>query len=141
LEKMSGGSSALPLDVMIIFVMLMIYVILGTFMEYKSTPFGHETGVALVFGLIISAIIHFAIKDKDLELTFNGDVFFYVCLPPIIFASGFNMRRRRFFENIGYVLLFGIFGTILTFFVFSGLTILATNGDLISASKYGSDEP
>ena len=119
---------------MIIFIMLMLYVILGTFMEYKSTPLGHETGVALAFGLVISAIIHFAVSaNSDLELKFNGDVFFYVCLPPIIFASGYNMRRRRFFENIGYVLLFGIFGTILTFFVFSGLTILATNGDLISA--------
>lgn len=135
---MSGGSTAVPIDVMIIFVMLMLYVILGSFMEHKETPFGHETGVALLAGLIISAIIHFAIAPgSDLELKFNGEIFFYVCLPPIIFASGFNMRRRRFFQNIGYVLLFGIFGTILTFFVFSGLTILATSGDFITAYKYG----
>jgi NhaP-type Na+/H+ or K+/H+ antiporter len=32
------------------------------------------------------------------------------------------MRRRRFFANIGYILLFGVLGTILTFLVFSGLT-------------------
>jgi hypothetical protein len=32
------------------------------------------------------------------------------------------MRRRRFFDNIGYILLFGIVGTIFTFFAFSGLT-------------------
>lgn len=136
---MSGGSTALPIDVMIIFVMLMLYVILGTFMEIKETPFGHETGVALVLGLIISAIVHFGITNSDIELKFSGEIFFYVCLPPIIFASGFNMRRRRFFQNIGYVLLFGIFGTILTFFVFSGLTILATKGDFITAYKYGNE--
>jgi sodium/hydrogen exchanger-like protein 6/7 len=135
---MSGGSSALPIDVMIIFVMLMLYVIMGTYMEFKETPFGHETGVALAAGLAISAIVHFLInKENNIELKFNGDIFFYVCLPPIIFASGFNMRRRRFFQNIGYVLLFGIFGTILTFFVFSGLTILAASGDFITAYKYG----
>jgi NhaP-type Na+/H+ or K+/H+ antiporter len=128
---MSGGNTALPIDVMIIFVMLMIYIILGTFMEFKNVSFGHETGVALAMGLAISAIIHFAVNNKSLELNFDGDIFFYVCLPPIIFASGFNMRRRRFFENIGYVLTFGIFGTILTFFVFTGLTILFTSGDLI----------
>ena len=135
---MSGGNTALPIDVMIIFVMLMLYIILGTFMEFKNVSFGHETGVALAMGLAISAIIHFAVLDnQSLELKFDGDIFFYVCLPPIIFASGFNMRRRRFFENIGYVLTFGIFGTILTFFVFTGLTILFTSGDLIYAHRYG----
>ena len=134
---MSGGNTALPTDVMIIFVMLMIYIILGTFMEFKNVSFGHETGVALAMGLAISAIIHFAVQNQSLELKFDGDIFFYVCLPPIIFASGFNMRRRRFFENIGYVLTFGIFGTILTFFVFTGLTILFTSGDLITAQRYG----
>jgi hypothetical protein len=47
------------------------------------------------------------------------------------------MRRRRFFENIGYVLLFGIFGTIVTFFVFTGLTYAAASVHPITAYKYG----
>jgi len=86
--------------------------------------------VALVAGLIISSIVHYAI-NKDFDLTFDSEIFFYVCLPPIIFAAGFNMRRRRFFENIGYILLFGIFGTIITFFVFAGLSSLISNLGLI----------
>ena len=127
---MSGGNPNLPILVAVIFVMLMIYVIVGSFMEHKHSPFGHETGVALVAGLIISAIVHYAI-DKQFDLTFDSEIFFYVCLPPIIFAAGFNMRRRRFFENIGYILLFGIFGTIITFFVFAGLSSLISNLGLI----------
>jgi len=126
---MSGGNPNLPFVVAIIFIMLMIYVIVGSYMEHKHAPFGHETGVALVLGLIISSIIHYSFIE--LEVTFNGDIFFYVCLPPIIFAAGFNMRRRRFFENIGYILTFGVFGTIITFFVFAALTSLISNNGLI----------
>lgn len=126
---MSGGNPALPIVVSVIFIMLMLYVIVGSYMEHKHASFGHETGVALVAGLIISAAVHYTLPDLD--MTFNGDIFFYVCLPPIIFAAGFNMRRRRFFENIGYVLTFGIFGTIITFFVFAGLTSLISNLQLI----------
>jgi len=108
---------------------LMLYVMIGSYIEHKHSTFGHETGVALVAGLIVSASIHYS--NPDLSLIFNGEIFFYVCLPPIIFAAGFNMRRRRFFENIGYILTFGIFGTIITFFVFAGLTSLISNLQLI----------
>jgi NhaP-type Na+/H+ or K+/H+ antiporter len=134
---MSGGNASLPILGTVIFLMLMLYVMIGSYMEHKHSPFGHETGVALVAGLIISAIIHYSVSD--LSLTFNGEIFFYVCLPPIIFAAGFNMRRRRFFENIGYILTFGIFGTIITFFVFAGLTSLISNLRLIKNNNYGDE--
>lgn len=144
---MSGGSSAVPIEVLIIFVMLMLYIVLGTFMEHKNAKFGHETGIALVAGLIVSAIVHYVVPKEsrqDYELSFDGNIFFYVCLPPIIFAAGFNMQRRRFFENIFYILLFGVIGTIVTFFIFSGLTYLSTmnglyaynNSDVVTGDRW-----
>ena len=91
-------------------------------MEHRKFSFGHETSIALIFGLLISFAVVIIAGNNSYNINFDGDIFFYVCLPPIIFASGFNMRRKRFFDNIGYVLLFGIFGTIVTFFAFMGLT-------------------
>lgn len=119
-----SGSVVISLDSFVAFALLLMYVIGGGFMEHKRFKVGHETSIALIVGLIISAMIHFIPTDHghSFDIKFDETVLFYVCLPPIIFASGFNMRRRRFFDNIGYILLFGVFGTIVTFFAFTLMT-------------------
>lgn len=55
--------------------------------------------------------------------SFNHELFFYVCLPPIIFASGFNMHRGDFFANIKLVGIFGVLGTLVSFSMFSIMTV------------------
>ena len=118
-----SGSIGVSILVLIIFSLLIIYIIVGSFMEHKKALVGHETGVAILTGLLVSGIAWACgFNEVNSGFLFNGDVFFYLCLPPIIFASGFNMRRKRFFENIGYIILFGLLGTILTFIMFTLLT-------------------
>ena len=60
-------------------------------------------------------------------LKFSDDTFFFFCLPPIVFASGFNMQRGNYFTNIKTILLFGVLGTFVAFFLFSGMTIYLKN--------------
>ena len=62
-------------------------------------------------------------EDLIAMMKFDGNAFFFVCLPPIVFASGFNMQRGNFFANIKNVLMFGILGTFVAFFSFSAFTI------------------
>lgn len=114
-------SMSLSIDVLIIMIMLVIYIVVGGYMEVKKVPFGHETGLAIILGIAISATLYFTGVNKY-DFLFNGDLFFFFVLPPIIFASGFNMRRKKFFANMGYIALFGLLGTLVTFFIFSGLT-------------------
>ena len=56
-------------------------------------------------------------------LEFDDEAFFYFLLPPIVFASGFNMQRANFFKNFKTVMLFGVLGTFVAFFSFSAMTI------------------
>jgi NhaP-type Na+/H+ or K+/H+ antiporter len=67
--------------------------------------------------------------DTDIVdmMKFNDSTFFYICLPPIVFASGFNMQRGNFFANIKNILMFGVLGTFVCFFGFSALTIYFKN--------------
>jgi len=108
---------------MFIFV-LMVYITIGSYMEVKQFKFGHETGAIIIFGMGFSAIITF-IKFDWLDLfEFNRSLFFEVFLPLIIFATAFNMRRKKFFENITNVAKFGVFGTLITFIFYSALTYI-----------------
>ena len=97
--------------------------LIGGYMEHVKVKFGHITGVALLLGLVISALMYF-LGNGNVTMPFNDTIFFQVCLPPVIFASGFNMRRKRFFENIGYILNFGILGAFVCFIAYSGLNFL-----------------
>jgi sodium/hydrogen exchanger-like protein 6/7 len=61
------------------------------------------------------------------KLEFNTELFFDVFLPLIIFATGFNMRRQNFFENIVNIAKFGLLGTTLTFVFYTMFTYAAIN--------------
>lgn len=42
----------------------------------------------------------------------------------MIFAGGYNLKKRKFGQNIKYIILFGLLGTLVSFGVIFGLTYL-----------------
>ena len=46
---------------------------------------------------------------------------FEVLLPPMLFAQGYTLHKSAFFKNIKYILIFGVLGTFMSFFVSWGL--------------------
>jgi NhaP-type Na+/H+ or K+/H+ antiporter len=79
-------------------------------------------------GFVLS-LVFFESGAGEVEtlLTFSDNIFFYVCLPPIIFASGFNLQTKNFFSNVKNMIIFGIFGTLICFLSSSFLTYLYVN--------------
>lgn len=71
-------------------------------------------------------------------------LFMIFLLPPIIFASGYNMNKKYFFANIGTILMFSFLGTFLSIFLSSmmfwgaGLTGYSTEFSLKAAFAFGS---
>ena len=112
--------------IIIVFLMLCIYVGFEAFKHKKQLSFGHEASLVTLIGFGISYAFQMSRSEKEFGdlMKFSDDLFFYFCLPPIVFASGFNMQRKKFFENIRNIILFGLVGTIIAFISFSLMTIL-----------------
>ena len=116
--------------------LMLIYVIVGTRIEHKGCGFGHETGAVIVIGMVISGILD-ALNTEKIA-AFNPHVLFEFGLPMILYAAGFNMRRRRFFDNINNITMFGILSTVACFLILSVLTWACFEAGLIS--KFTWDE-
>ena len=112
-------------------VLLILYITIGSFMEVKKFSFGHETGVIIILGAVCSSLVyatlvlryHETVAEASIAVAdsfkFPNELFFEVLLPLIIFATGYNMRRQKFFENFTNISKFGLLGTFLTFVFFA----------------------
>jgi len=117
------------------------YFFVESLFEKHKPPLGHTTGVIISLGVLLSYII-FVICEKSNKDKATGDlinyiefrptIFFDVVLPLIVFPSGYNMRRKKFFQNIGTVMKFGFLATLVCFAIYSGLFFAASELGLLT---------
>ena len=108
---------------------MIVYVTVGTWMEKNGCGFGHETGVVIIIGMTIGGILH--LYGDNIATEFKPTVLFDFGLPFILYTSGYNMRRRRFFDDINNITMFGILSTVVCFVVLSLLTVAIFDAGLI----------
>ncbi|RLN64270.1 hypothetical protein BBJ29_004492 [Phytophthora kernoviae] len=97
-------------------ILLMIAIILCNHVTHKlHWHFLPEAAATIGVG-IMASIICLLMKSNSIAVSlmdFDPNFFFVGMLPPIIFNSGYTMKRRYFFENITPILVFSIFGTLI----------------------------
>lgn len=85
---------------LLLFGCILLYNIISSLKEARNISFGHEASYISLFGFLISLGAFMSSNNMIQEnIIFDDNVLFYFCIPPIVFASGYNMRRKRFFQN------------------------------------------
>lgn len=89
-------------------------IVIGHLLE--ENRWANESITALLLGLVSGAVVLLVRRGQSSPiLIFNEELFFIYLLPPIIFNAGFQVKKKQFFKNFSVILLFGIFGTIISF--------------------------
>lgn len=110
--------------IMILLAILITFFFLESYFALNRPKFGHTTGIIVGLGMAVSFCIFKFSNDPTLmqNLKFDESVFFELILPAIVFPSGFNMRRKKFFRNIKTIMKFGFVGTIFAFTIYTAMT-------------------
>ncbi|XP_062084674.1 sodium/hydrogen exchanger 1-like isoform X2 [Humulus lupulus] len=114
LSSSSYLNSSTVIALTVFFALLCVCIIIGHLLE--QNPWVNESITALLLGLCAGGVVLLVRKSESSRLLmFSEDLFFLYLLPPIIFNAGFQVKKKQFFKNFSTILLFGVFGTIISF--------------------------
>jgi hypothetical protein len=131
-EHAEHSEHAVNLGVALVLGLLLVALVIGHALEIRHVKALHEAGGALLVGVVGGAVLRWSGGEGGgvLAVThaavlgvarFDEKFFFFVLLPPIILEAGYNMQRRKFFQNIGAICMYAFIGTLMSTAVIAGV--------------------
>lgn len=95
-----------------------------------------EPAITISLGMVVSGLVHLILQRSSISsshddyqpiqiISFNNEIFFFGFLPPIIFCSGYHLRRNLFWNYFGAITLLASLGTCISaLFIATGMYLL-----------------
>eukprot|EP00475_Leptophrys_vorax_P029011 TRINITY_DN4231_c0_g1_i4.p1 TRINITY_DN4231_c0_g1~~TRINITY_DN4231_c0_g1_i4.p1 ORF type:complete len:533 (+),score=130.41 TRINITY_DN4231_c0_g1_i4:59-1657(+) len=87
---------------------------LGRLIHYYRFYYLPQSCASMLLGFVIGMFLTFFGQEEVSYISFDPSVFFFVILPAIIFDAGHSLKKRDFFRNFSTIMLFAIFGTVVS---------------------------
>lgn len=100
------------------------------YLRVKRITAIHETIVGLFAGMLVGAVLRLGPgQEVQSMLSFSNTIMLNVLLPPIILASGYDLRQENFFRNFAVILAFAFAGTFISAIVIGVVVYLWSLAD------------
>ncbi|KDN45736.1 sodium/hydrogen exchanger [Tilletiaria anomala UBC 951] len=109
---------------------LVLMLLIGSFwtsyyLKVKKITAVHETIVGLFAGMFVGLILRIGPGEQVQKmLRFSNTIMLNVLLPPIILASGYDLRQENFFRNFWVILCFAFAGTFISAIVIGAIVYI-----------------
>jgi solute carrier family 9 (sodium/hydrogen exchanger), member 8 len=87
---------------------------LGRIIRHYKFYYLPQSCASMLFGFIVGLFLNFIGEEEVSYISFDPSVFFFIILPAIIFDAGHSLKKRDFFRNFTTIMLFAIFGTVVS---------------------------
>jgi NhaP-type Na+/H+ or K+/H+ antiporter len=119
-EKSEDNTEAnISTEILLMMLLLSISLGGGYFLKKTRIKIINESLFATIVGLVAGGILSALENDKYINNITNAYVKFFLILllPPIIFESAYNMKKKEFFKQIGTITVFAFLGTFISIIV------------------------
>ncbi|MBW0501210.1 hypothetical protein O181_040925, partial [Austropuccinia psidii MF-1] len=110
---------------LLVLVLLILSFWVSYYLKVRKIKTIHETLVALFAGMVIGLIVRLSPGEVVQNMiSFKSTIMLNVLLPPIILASGYDLKEENFFRNFGVILTFAFCGTFISAVVIGTLVYI-----------------
>ena len=109
-----ASESFIGINLFLFTLMITICISFDLILKKNKITWLPESVANIFIGFVFGSLASFSTSDEADVLLFQPDIFFFVLLPPIVFEAGYSLKKKDFFKNVGAILLYAVFGTILS---------------------------